>query len=116
MKPIIYLFFVASISFVSCETTDFDSKCNVMDPAKELSWLKDRIGSHTDFIGAGSSYHSFSFEDETYIVQGYCGKGLILIVSTYFDCKGKEKTFSTAELDRINSLETSLIWRGSDCN
>lgn len=87
-----------------------------MDPATELDWLKERIASHTDFIGTGSSYHSFRFDDETYFVQGYCGTGLISIVSLYFDCKGKEKTFTTKELDKIHTLETSLIWSGSDCN
>lgn len=86
-----------------------------MDPSEELGWLKDRIAGHTDNIGLGSSYHSFVFKNETYIVQGYCGKSYILIVSTYFDCKGKEKSFSSEELEMIQTLETNLIWRGSDC-
>lgn len=116
MNPHLYLLLFLSLFLISCEGEVFDTKCNVIDPATELDWLKDRIAGHTDFIGTGSSYHSFSFEEETYIVQGYCGSGLVLVVSTYFTCKGKEKTFGTEDLDKINTLEKTLIWSGSDCN
>lgn len=115
MKILFPLIISSMILLLSCEKTELTSICEVMDPAVELDWLKDKIESHTDQIGLGISYHAFSFKGDMYIVQGYCGRSFILWSSSYYTCEGKEKSFSKNELSMIESLPKTFIWQGSDC-
>lgn len=113
-----HLTFVLSILLfaVACEEADFSRVCDVNDPASELEWLKDEIENRDDVFQHEVSYFSFIFEENMYIHDAYCGKSLILWASTYFNCKGKEVSFTSEELSKINLLEKKLIWEGTACD
>ena len=103
------------ISF-SCEEADFSQVCDVSDPATELEWLKEQIENRNDSFQNEISYFTFIFEGRVYIQDVYCGNAFILWSSSYFDCNGKEISFSSEELDQINLIEKELIWEGPACD
>ncbi|MDW3648329.1 MAG: hypothetical protein R8P61_14765 [Bacteroidia bacterium] len=116
MKTYKIFAFSLLIYCLACEEVDFSKVCNVSDPSTELDWLKDMIENRGDIYQNEISYFSFIFENTVYIQDLYCGNSFILWNSTYFDCKGKEKSFSTEDLQKINMQEKELVWKGTDCD
>lgn len=111
----VFILSLLLISF-SCEEADFSQVCDVSDPATELEWLKDQIENRNDSFQNEISYFTFIFEGRVYIQDVYCGNAFILWSSSYFDCNGKEVSFSSEELDQINLIEKELIWEGPACD
>ena len=115
MKDLKSILFLCLCLFLSCEEIDLDQVCDLQDPAAELSWLSEMIEDSDDIFFGEVSYFSFTYSGSFYIRDGYCGNKLLQWRTSFYNCRGKEVSFSSSDLERIWLLDMEEIWRGTDC-
>ncbi len=111
MRLSVFLLFL-SFSFFSCEK-DYDNTCNVLNPAEEITWLKEAIDNVKE--DEYSYYVMADYDGETVFYYVNCDP-LVNYVSIVTNCNGDN-------LGQLNNLQDELtnmtvLWKheASKCN
>ncbi len=115
MKNVIQFFaflFFLSISIISCEK-DYNNTCNVLNPAEEISWLKEAIDNVKE--DEYSYYVMADYNGETVFYYVNCNP-VVNYASFILNCNGDNLGHTNNLQDELTNM--TILWKheASKCN